>query len=295
VKTVISRGKGHSVVNSAAYIARAKFKDNELGNTFDHTKNQSLALFSQVIVPPSVPTWFADPEQLWNEVQRFESRKNSQFARSIELNLPHQLQVDDMIDVLICYIEKEFLSNQMIAHVALHSPSEHGGDERNYHAHLLLTLRRANEQGFYGNKVREWNDKSKLKQWRESWAIECSIMLRQRGLKKEVDRWRYGHLTLKEQYEKAIKRGDIEYAEQACNHVPTRHKGVAICNIERKGEKSYVLEARREDAKAIKKAKEIELQRLKDQEKELKINHRVDTLMAARAMARLNNDKHRER
>ena len=40
VKHIISRGKGQSVVASAAYIARAKYKDDELGKAFDYSKKK---------------------------------------------------------------------------------------------------------------------------------------------------------------------------------------------------------------------------------------------------------------
>jgi|GEM_PF-1471704 len=85
-----------------------------------------------------------------------------------------------------------------------------------------------------------------LQQWRKNWALECSRMLRHIGLELEADRWEYGHLTLKEQYKKAIARNDLDYAEQACNHEPTKHKGVHIHQMERRGIESYVLQDRKQ-------------------------------------------------
>ena len=245
VKNIISRGKGQSVVASAAYIARAKYKDDELGKTFDYSKNKSPALVNEILAPAISQSWIKDGEQFWNKVQKTEYRKNSQFARPIELNLPHQLTVEQMIDVLRDFCCQVFVSDGMIVQFALHSPDiQNGGDNRNYHAHLLLTLRRTNEKGFCGNKVREWNKKSLLKEWREHWSIACFNKLLALNMELEACRWRYGYLTLKQQYNKAIERNDIEYALQACDHEPTRHKGVAICALERKGISSYVLEDR---------------------------------------------------
>ena len=62
---------------------------------------------------------------------------------------------------------------------------------------MLLTLRRIDEQGFCGNKVREWNKKSLLNTWREEWAIACADKLNSLGFEQESERWRYGYLTLK--------------------------------------------------------------------------------------------------
>jgi hypothetical protein len=248
------RSKGQSVVASAAYIARAKFKDDEIGQIFDYRKNKMPALATAIITPSIVPVWANEPEQLWNQVQRTEYKKNAQFARPIELNLPHQLSTDDMFKLLTDFSKQEFASQGMIAHVALHSPDRHS-DNRNYHAHILLTLRRVDKQWFCGNKVREWNKKNLLQKWRENWAIACSEKLQSLSLHQEAERWRYGHLTLKKQFQKAIERGDTEYAEQACNHEPTRHKGVAICALERKGMTSYVIEDRLHETLAAEKVR----------------------------------------
>jgi hypothetical protein len=134
----------------------------------------------------------------------------------------------------------------------------------------LLTLRRVNEQGFCGNKVREWNKKSLLKEWRESWAIVCANKLRSLGFEQEAQRWRHGYLTLKQQYKIAIERGDIDYAEQACNHEPTRHKGATICALERKGIASYVMQDREDEKLAAEKVKREMTEKLKKELSQVK-------------------------
>ena len=271
VKNIISRGKGQSVVASAAYISRAKFNDDELGKTFDYSKNKSPALVNEILAPAISQSWVKDGEQFWNRVQKTEYRKNSQLARPIELNLPHQLTVEQMIEVLRDFCYQIFVSDGMIVHFALHSPdTQNGGDNRNYHAHLLLTLRRTNEKGFCGNKVREWNKKSLLKEWREHWSIACFNKLWALNMAQEAYRWRYGYLTLKQQYNRAMERGDIEYALQACDHEPTRHKGFAICALERKGIHSYVLEDRENERLAAEKVRDDLMAEIKQEQTLLK-------------------------
>jgi hypothetical protein len=270
VKNIISRSKGQSVVASAAYISRSKIKDYQIGQTFDYSKHKSPALATGVIAPTVAPEWATDIEQLWNRVQFVEYRKNAQFARPIELSLPHQLSNQEMVEMLGIYCRNTFVFDGMISHIALHRP-ESNGDYRNYHAHILLTLRRINEQGFYGNKVREWNQKSLLCSWREKWAILCAERLQALDLTLEAQRWRYGHLTLNQQYIKAVERNDVEY-QQACNREPTRHKGFTLCALERKGIHSYVLEDRSIEQSAYEKVKqelitEIEKQNILVKEK----------------------------
>ncbi len=282
VKNIISRGKGQSVVASAAYIARAKFRDDELGKTFDYSKNKSPALVNEILAPTISQPWITDGEQFWNTVQKTEYRKNSQFARPIELNLPHQLTVKQMMTLLLDFCYDVFVSDGMIVHLALHSPDiDNGGDNRNYHAHLLLTLRRTNEKGFCGNKVREWNQKSLLKEWRKSWSMACFRQFMALNMELEAYRWRYGYLTLKQQYHHAMERDDIEYALQACDHEPTRHKGVAICALERKGIHSYVLEDREIERLAAEKVKDDLIADIKQEQ--VVLRERVQIKKSARS------------
>lgn len=56
----------------------------------------------------------------------------------------------------------------MVADIAIHAPSRHG-DERNVHAHVLLTTRAMTPDGF-AEKRREWNAKEHLYAWCENWA-----------------------------------------------------------------------------------------------------------------------------
>jgi len=181
-------------------------------------------------------------------VQKFETHKKAQFARVLELNFPHELKLDEMQKLLIKFVKENFIRLGMIADVNIHKPDTIG-DKRNYHAHILSTLRHVNENDFIGNKARDWNSRVLFKQWRENLALECSIALEIAGYSYEAERWKYGHLTLKEQLTKALERGDNEYAK-SCNHTPTKHKGVHIHQMEKKGIISYV-EVERNQLRAI--------------------------------------------
>jgi hypothetical protein len=243
-KKPVGRSSGRSVVNSAAYIYRSKLFDDELGKSFSYQSKNSDVLFSAIITPEITPFFLKFRETLWNYVQKFETHKKAQFARALELNLPHELKLDEMINLLTKFVQENFINLGMIADVNIHRPDK-DGDKRNIHVHMLLTLRHVNEKGFFGNKAREWNSRDLYKKWRENLALECSRALELAGYKKESERWKYGHLTLKEQLKKALERGDNEYAD-ICNHAPTNHKGVHIHQMEKKGIVSYVEEDRKQ-------------------------------------------------
>ena len=244
----IGRSRKKSAVASAAYISRSRLKDEETGKIHDYRNKGSKALFAKIYTPDKVPEWAHNAQQLWNNVQRRENRKNSQFARSIQFSLPHGLSHQQM-EALVNDYAKNFTNEGMIAHIAVHIP-EPDSDQRNYHAHLLLTLRRLDENGFVGNKVREWNERSLFQTWRENLALECSKQLAIAKQTQTAQRWKYAHLTLPEQRNQAILRGDLDYAD-ACNKVPSAHKGVQIHHIQKRNIDSY-LEQHREEQRLLK-------------------------------------------
>ncbi len=242
-KKPIGRSSGKSVINSAAYVSRSKLFDDELGKNYSYKNKSNDVLFSEILTPEIAPKFSKSRELLWNNVQKHERHKKAQFARLLELNLPSHLELDEMKSLLIKFVMNNFVSLGMIADVNIHRP-DIDGDKRNYHAHVLLTLRRVDESGFVGNKAREWNSKKLFGQWRENLALECSIALEKSGYFKESERWKHSHLTLKNQLNKALERCDNEYAE-ICDHEPTKHKGVHIHQMEKKGIVSYVEEDRK--------------------------------------------------
>ena len=87
--------------------------------------------------------------------------------------------------------------------------------------------------GFSLGRTREKN----LARWRQAWAERGARELEKQGLKLEAERWRYGHLTNEQQREKALERGDIEWAEKKAQEA-THHLGPTANAMERRGEKS---------------------------------------------------------
>ncbi len=238
-----------SVVASAAYIARERIKDRESDKIYDYRKGHSEVLFSKIFTPEIVPEWAHDRGELWNKVQETEFRKDAQYARSLEINLPYEFTQGHMVELIEDFVRDNFTSQGMIADVALHKPDDHAASERNYHAHILLTLRDVNAECF-GYKAREWNHVSQLRNWRKDLAFKLSKMFESNEYLKTnrwlPERWQHSYLSLVKQREKALERGDWEYA-QACNHKPTKHKGTQIHHMEKRGIESYVEKRRNEE------------------------------------------------
>ena len=74
----VSRGKGQTVVNSAAYISGQKLYNDYYGQTHDYTKKSGV-VFTEILTPEYAPERLSDRETLWNEVEQIEKSKRAQF------------------------------------------------------------------------------------------------------------------------------------------------------------------------------------------------------------------------
>lgn len=114
------------------------------------------------------PAALGDRSSSWNAVEAAEKRRDAQVTREVQLSLPHELDTDQRRALVREFVQVAFVDKGMIADVAIHTPGREG-DERNLHAHVMLTTRRVDGEGF-GPKAREWNSRETLAEWREQWA-----------------------------------------------------------------------------------------------------------------------------
>lgn len=244
---IVSRGGGKSIIAKAAYNAREAIRDERTGELKDYSRKTGGVEFSGIFAPKNAPEWATDRARLWNAIEQREDRSTrpdqAQLARSIELNLPHELNADQRKQLLRDFVREQFVRKGMIADVAIHSP-DRDSDERNTHAHILLTLREIGPDGF-GKKVREWNSKELNLQWREKWAELGARYLEKAGFALEAERYKTGHLTLEKQREAALKRGDRGWAA-ALDREPTKHLGPHVSAMERRGVETEIGSAHRD-------------------------------------------------
>ncbi|MGJ0491164.1 MobQ family relaxase [Methylobacter sp.] len=212
---VINRRAGPGIVASAAYRAGERIRDEKSGKTHDYKRRIGI-VYTEIIPPRTAPDWVFDRAKLWNTVESTEKRKDAQLAREIMVALPKELNSRQRIKLVRGYIFQQFTKKGMIADFAIHAPSKEG-DERNYHAHILLTMRSIISAGF-GKKVREWNAKSNIYQWRQAWENHTNQALEQAGLDCRVD--------------------CRSHASKGLEREPRLHLGYQAMAIERKGEQS---------------------------------------------------------
>jgi len=180
----VKRSEGRSVVAVAAYRAGVALDDERTGQSFDYCRRRGV-LHAEILAPAIAPTWIRDRAQLWNRIEAVERRKDAQLAREIQLALPHELDHGARVELVRGFVTAELVSLGMVADVALHAPGGRG-DDRNFHAHVLLTLRPVDGEGF-GKKCRAWNEVEYLERWRAAWADHVNRALEGAAIAERVD------------------------------------------------------------------------------------------------------------
>jgi ATP-dependent exoDNAse (exonuclease V) alpha subunit len=186
--SVVSRAHGKSIVAVAAARSASKLYDRYYGATHNFARASTVA-HTEILAPSGLTGAFVqDREELWNQVEAAEKRKDAQLARDIEVALPVELSLEQCVALLREYVANEFVSQGMIADLSVWHHGSH-----NPRAHILLTLRDATSEGF-ALKARRWNRKDNILRWRAAWA-ECA----NRHLAKGGHAVRIDHRTLEAQ------------------------------------------------------------------------------------------------
>lgn len=216
---IVKRSEGRSVIAMAAYRAGEKLKDQRRGTEADFRRRRGVE-HTEIMIPEGAAAWLRDREALWNAVELIEKRSDAQLAREINMALPHELTNAQRLALVRKFVSEQFVSRGMVADIAIHRPvSEKGDDPRNYHAHVLLTLRQACSDGLRRVKTREWNSDSMLLVWRAAWADCQNNALRTHGHTTSVD-----HRSLEARKEEAARGGDRR-GQEALDRMPELHVG----------------------------------------------------------------------
>ena len=195
--TMISRSQGRSATAASAYRVAERIEDRRTGLTFDYAARGGVD-HTEILAPDHAPDWVRDRSELWNRVEESETRKNSQVAREVRVALPAELTHAQRVELVRDFAQEQFVGSGMIADIALHAPGR-DGDDRNHHAHILLTTREIGPEGFT-TKNRDWNKVEVLEGWREAWARDANTALERAGIEDRVD-----HRTLEAQRDEALE------------------------------------------------------------------------------------------
>ena len=218
---VVSRSAGRSVVAAAAYRAAENIGDDRLGVVWDFTRKGGV-LHSEIMTPEGAPEWAQDRAELWNGAERAEDkstrRSSATTGRDIILALPHELSHEQRVDAVRQFAASLVKRYGVAVDFAVHAPDRHG-DDRNYHAHLLMTTRRLGPDGF-GAKTRELDDYTtgprEIEAIRGTWERIGNQVLKDAGFD--------------------IRMDCRSYADQGLDRDATVHLGPVASGMERNGE-----------------------------------------------------------
>ena len=235
---VISRSKGRSAIQMAAYCARDKLYSDYTGKSYDYTNRQDL-VYHDIMLPDYAPDDFHNSEVLWNIVENVEKSKNAQLARSVIIALPKELSHSSHIQMVRQYAQEYFVQKGMCADISIHDKGD-----GNPHAHMLLTTRSLDSDGKWmckqrrnylldknGDRIRDpvtrgyklgrsiktndWDASERIEEWRKGWAEMCRSWFRSCGISKEIT-----HMS---------------YARQGIDREPTIHLGAKVRSLEDRG------------------------------------------------------------
>ena len=174
------------------------------------------------MAPKDAPAWAHDRNELWNHAERAEKRKDAQLAREIEVSLPHELTDQQREWLVKDFAREAFVRKGYAVDIAIHAPDK-TADERNHHAHIMVTMRTLGADGFAAKKDRDLNKPEQLQQWREQWAHLANRHLERHGHEARID-----HRSLK---------------EQGIDREPTIHLGYAANEMGQRGAQSDRVDA----------------------------------------------------
>lgn len=201
---VIGRSSGQSAARSAAYRTGGRGSagavayrvggvliDPVTGETQDYRQKGRVdadgagVLHTEIMAPAGAAPWVFDLQSLINRVEGAEKRRDAQLFRELEVSLPRELSLPDQIALVHAFVDRLCVRAGMVAIISVHNERAADGG-MNPHVHVLLTMRELTPDGF-GPKVREWNARTLVREWREAWAEMGNDMLEARGFDRRLD------------------------------------------------------------------------------------------------------------
>jgi hypothetical protein len=222
---VIGRSAGRSATGAAAYRCAEKIFDERTGIIHDFTRKRGVH-HTELILPGSGPT---DRAAFWNQVELHHKRGDAVVSREVEVALPDELSEDERRLLAIGFARELVERYKVAADVAIHAPSREG-DERNHHAHIMLSACVVETDGRLGKRAGELDpifcQKHRLPNMADRercrWAELTNIALERGGHSSRVD-----HRSLE---------------IQGVQRIPGTHMGPAVAGMARRGASSHVTE-----------------------------------------------------
>lgn len=232
----VSRAGGRSATAAAAYRNAVLIVDERTGEVHDYTRRRGVEFVESFAPAGMAPLPAA---VLWNLAEAAETRRNARVAREVLVALPHELTAQQRSELAQDIAQALADRYGTAGTLAVHEPDSEG-DNRNHHAHILMTTRRLEASGELGAKTRDLDSvgRGPLEvEWIRAMVEErTNRALERAGSAARVDR-----RTLEQQRAAVFEFGPPTREQlqraAALDRLPTLHEGPRVTQIRRECER----------------------------------------------------------
>ena len=229
---IVSRSAGRSSTAAGAYRSGERIVDERTGEIHDYTRKGGVV--DSLVVLPHGGTM--NRAELWNKVEAHHKRGDATVAREFVVALPAELDAAQRQELARSYARELADRYGVAVDVNVHAPGK-DGDQRNHHAHILMSACYCGPTGNLGKKAVELD------------PIHCQRQKLPNVVEVERERWEsIANLAL----EKAGQDARIDHrsleAQGITDRLPGVHLGPTATAIERSGRESDVGRRAREQA-----------------------------------------------
>jgi hypothetical protein len=228
----VSRSAGRSSTAASAYRAAERIVDERTGEIHDYTRKGGVVA-SEVILPGGGTM---ERAALWNKVEAHHKRGDATVAREFVVALPAELDAAQRQELARSYARELADRYGVAVDLNVHAPGK-DGDQRNHHAHILMSACYCGPTGVLGKKAVELD------------PIHCQRQKLHNVVEVERERW---ESIANEALEKAGQEARIDHrsleAQGITDRLPGVHLGPTATAIERSGRESDVGRRAREQA-----------------------------------------------
>lgn len=234
--------KTRSSVASSAYRAGVKLTDEATDKTYDFSKKSGVLRSNVLIKNEQGEITNVNRSKLWNTAESTEKRTDGRTAKEIIIAIPHELMTLPNGEKITKKNVKETQGNKAVfafikqlmneygvaADYAIHAPNKlknSDQDNKNYHAHIMITTRSAtldkDNNLVLGDKTNLELSNTKLKklglpyandqitQIRENWAETANYYLKKNDIKARITHKSFKELGWEDQGVKPTIRLNI--------------------------------------------------------------------------------------
>ena len=243
--TAHSRSSGHSAAAALAYRGGLILQDIRTGEVHDYSSRdgRQVIVWSGLLGVGAGTVFGGDVQAFATAMELAETRKNSRIGRDIKFNLPHELGLEQRIELANTFSRDISARYHTPCHLTVHQ-ADPQGDERNEHAHLYLPTRELLDNGRYGPKLRILDDQNggdEIKKLRAMYESRTNMALQRAGYDVRIDvskqpdkpqQPRLGATATALERKNAIRQGidprGIPMSDLVCRIQPVTKRGQAL-------------------------------------------------------------------